>query len=347
MNVMLRKYSLSFIAVYSVMHYRKFGNTDLLVSEIGFGAWAIGGGAMIGNAAIGWGDVDDAISIKAIHAALEAGINFFDTADIYGLGHSEDILGKTIGANKDITIATKVGNVSRNDQFTFDYSKEYILKACESSLKRLKRDVIDYYQLHTARIQHLENGECIEAMQQLQQEGKIRYWGISLNTFDPLPEAEFFIRNKIGSGFQLVLNLLNQKALPLLRSSAENGYGVIVRMALQFGLLTGKFDKVASFSSNDHRKNRLTKEVIDTSNNALASVWALCEKYNCNKTQLSLSYLLSYPEVSTIIAGIRTAEQVHSNTTGLFKLEKTDMEMIEGLGETYFVSVMKLIQQQG
>lgn len=329
------------------MQYRKFGNTDLLVSEIGFGAWAIGGGAMIGSTAIGWGDVDDAVSIKAIHAALDAGINFFDTADIYGLGHSEDILGKTIGDKKDIIIATKVGNVSRNNQFTFDYSKKYILEACEASLKRLKREVIDYYQLHTARLQHLENGECIEAMQQLQQQGKIRYWGISLNTFDPLPEADFFINNKIGNGFQLVLNLLNQKALPLLKRSTENGYGVIVRMALQFGLLTGKFDNSAEFSSNDHRKNRLTREVIDTSNRALEPVWDLCKKYNCTKTQLALSYLLSYPEVSTIIAGIRNEEQVKLNTTGLFQLAKTDMEMIESLGERDFVSVMKLIQLQG
>jgi len=329
------------------MQYRKFGNTDLLVSEIGFGAWAIGGGAMIGNTAIGWGDADDTISIKAIYAALDAGINFFDTADIYGLGHSENILGKTIGEKKNIIIATKVGNVSRNDEFTIDYSKKYILEASEASLKRLKRDVIDHYQLHSARMQHLEDGECIEAMQQLQQQGKIRYWGISLNTFDPLPEADFFIEHKIGNGFQLVLNLLNQKSLPLLKQSAENGYGIIVRMALQFGLLTGKFDKDANFSSNDHRKNRLTKEVINTSNNALNPVWALCEKYKCNKTQLALSYLLSYPEVSTIIAGIRTSEQVHLNTTGLFQLEKKDMEIIEKLGKTDFVSVMKLIQQQG
>lgn len=329
------------------MRYRKFGNTDLLVSEIGFGAWAIGGGAMIGNTAIGWGDADDDVSIEAIDNAIDAGINFFDTADIYGLGHSEDILGATIGDKKEMIIATKVGNVSRNDQFTVDYSKKYILAACEASLNRLKREVIDYYQLHSARIQHLQNGECIEAMQQLQDEGKIRYWGISLNTFDPLPEADFFTANHIGNGFQLVLNLLNQKALPLLKSSAENGYGVIVRMALQFGLLTGKFDKSTSFSSNDHRKNRLTKEVIDTSNNALSTVWALCEKYNCTKTQLALSYILSYPGVSTIIAGIRTAEQVQLNTTGLFQLEKTDMEMIEKLGATDFVPVMKLIQQQG
>ena len=329
------------------MLYRKFGNTDLVVSEIGFGTWAIGGGAMIGSTAIGWGDTDDDVSIKAIHTALDAGINFFDTADIYGLGHSEELLGKTIGNKKEVIIATKVGNVSRNDQFTIDYSKEYILSACEASLKRLKRNVIDYYQLHSARMQHLQQGECIAAMQQLEKQGKIKYWGISLNTFDPLPEADFFIQSKIGNGFQLVLNLLNQKTLPLLKRSAEDGYGVIVRMALQFGLLTGKFDKEANFSANDHRKNRLTKDVIDASNNALNPVWALCKKYNCNKTQLALSYILSYTEISTIIAGIRTAEQVQLNTTGLFQLDSNDRSVIEELGATDFVQVMDLIQKQG
>ena len=329
------------------MQYRKFGSTDLLVSEIGFGAWAIGGGAMIGNTAIGWGDADDGVSVKAIHAALDAGINFFDTADIYGLGHSEEILGNTIGNKKEMIVATKVGNVSRGEQFTVDYSKEYILKACDASLKKLKRNVIDYYQLHSARIIHLQNGECIDAMQQLQQQGKIRYWGISLNTFDPLPEAEFFIDKKIGNGFQLVLNLLNQKTLPLLKRSAEGGYGIIVRMALQFGLLTGKFDNEANFSANDHRKNRLTKDVIDASNNALIPVWALCKKYNCTKTQLALSYILSYPEVSTIIAGIRTAEQVQLNTTGLFHLDDDDRLLIEQLGATDFDQVMDIIKKQG
>ena len=329
------------------MQYRKFGSTDLLVSEIGFGAWAIGGGAMIGNTPIGWGDADDAVSEKAIYTALDAGINFFDTADIYGLGHSEEILGKTIGNKKEMIVATKVGNVSRNEQFTVDYSKEYMLKACDGSLKKLKRNVIDYYQLHSARTVHLQNGECIDAMQQLQQQGKIRYWGISLNTFDPLPEAAFFIDNKIGNGFQLVLNLLNQKTLSLLKQSSENGYGIIVRMALQFGLLTGKFDKDVNFATNDHRKNRLTKEVIDISNEALEPVWALCKKYNCGKTQLALSYILSYPEVSTIIAGIRTAEQVRLNTTGLFRLDNDDRVVIEQLGATDFVQVMDLIQKQG
>ena len=329
------------------MQYKKFGNTDLLVSEIGFGAWAIGGGAMIGNTAIGWGDADDEESKKAIYHSLDLGINFFDSADIYGLGHSEKILGETIGSIKEIIIASKVGNVSRNEQFTVDYSKEYILKACEASLRRLKRNEIDYYQLHSARMQHLQNGECIETLKQLQKEGKIRYWGLSLNTFDPAPEAEYLFEKDLGNGFQLVLNLLNQKALPLIKKAAKKGYGIIARMPLQFGLLTGKFDKGVSFSTNDHRKKRLTPEVITSANKALQPIWDLCEKYNCSKSQLALSYVLSYSEVSTIIAGIRTAEQVKLNTTGLFQLEKSDMEMIEKLGETEFIAVMKLIQQQG
>ena len=180
------------------MNYRKFGKTEMVVSEIGFGAWAIGGGAMIGETAIGWGDVDDKDSVKAIHAALDAGINFFDTADIYGLGHSENLLGKTLAKNKEAILATKGGNVSRNNEFTIDYSKEYLVSACEASLKRLKRDAIDYYQLHSAKVSHLENEECIAAMTLLQQQGKIRYWGLSLATFGPEAETEFLMEKKSG-----------------------------------------------------------------------------------------------------------------------------------------------------
>ena len=329
------------------MRYRKFGNTDLLVSEIGFGAWAIGGGAMIGNTAIGWGDANDTESKRAIHRSLELGINFFDTADIYGLGHSEKLIGEELSNKKDMIIATKVGNVSRDEQFAVDYSKEYILKACEASLKRLRRDTIDYYQLHSARVTHLQQGECLEAMELLQKQGKIRYWGISLNTFDPFPEAEFFINNKTGNGFQLVLNILNQKALAIIKNASLVGYGIIARMPLQFGLLTGKFDQGVSFSDNDHRKNRLTKEIVETANTALEPVWQLCKKYGINKTQLALSYILSYDEVSTIIPGIRTSAHAESNTTGLVRLEKADMELIEQLGAGRFRPVMEMIQKQG
>ena len=325
------------------MQYRQFGNTTLQVSEIGFGAWAIGGGAMIGNTAIGWGDADDRVSKQAIHRALDNGINFFDTADIYGLGHSEVLLGETIG-HKEVIIATKVGNISRNEQFTVDYSKQFIVQACEASLQRLRRNVIDYYQLHTARMTHLQQGACIEAMQLLQQQGKIRYWGLSLNTFEPNAEADYLLNRNLGSGFQLVFNIINQRALPLIKKAAEAGYGIIARMPLQFGLLTGKFDAGASFANTDHRKNRLTKEVIDASVQVLQPIWTLCKKYQLSKTQLALSYMLSYPEVSVIIPGIRTPEQANDNTKGLVRLSPEDRQLIEQLD---MEPLMQLIQQQG
>src|SRR5258705_10600858 len=155
------------------------------------------------------------------------------------------------------------------------------------------------------------------------------------------------MNKNMGNGFQLVLNILNQKALPVMKEAAAKGYGIIARMPLQFGLLTGKFDKDFSFSENDHRKNRLTKEIIDICAAALTPVWKLCKKYNCSKTQLALSYILSYPEVSTVIPGIRTAAQAESNTSGMVKLDQADIAFIEELGATDFIPVMKLIQQQG
>ncbi|MGZ3850555.1 MAG: aldo/keto reductase [Flavisolibacter sp.] len=328
------------------MQYRKFGTTDLMVSEIGFGAWAIGGNSMVGKTAIGWGPADDHTSKEAIHAALDAGINFFDTADIYGLGHSESLLGETL-ADQEVIIATKVGNVARNQEFSFDYSRAHIIHACEQSLKRLGREVIDYYQLHTARLPHLKEGECVAAMQELQKQGKIRYWGISLNTFAPQPEAAYFLENGLGNGFQLVLNIMNQRALDLLKPASEKGYGIIARMPLQFGLLTGKFTAATRFDVSDHRYNRLTPALIAEANRSLAPVWSLCEKYQVTKTQLALSYILSYSEVSTVIPGIRTKEQVQGNTTGLTTLSEADVQLIEAEGRTGLRTLMDSIEKLG
>ena len=329
------------------MRYRKFGQTDMLVSETGFGAWAIGGGARVGETAIGWGDADDSVSQKAIHAALDAGINFFDTADIYGLGHSETLLGRVIGHKKDIIIASKGGNVAREELFTTDYTKAYLVKACEDSLRRLRRDSIDYYQLHTARLASLQDGACVEAMELLQQQGKIRYWGLSLNTFDPLPEAEYLLEQKKGYGFQLVLNVINQRALPLLKKAATAGYGIIARMPLQFGLLTGKFDDGAFFPENDHRKNRLTKDVIEATLKNLAPIWEGCKKYHCSKTELAMSYILSYPEISVVIPGIRTAAQARENAKPVFTPDKDDRLFIEQAGQAGLAGLLELIQKKG
>jgi len=329
------------------MQYRKFGNTELMVSEIGFGAWAIGGNAKVGDTPIGWGTVDDKVSKKAISAAIEAGINFFDTADFYGLGHSEKVLGETL-KNKDVIIATKVGHRNIDEKIVLDYSKQYIVKACEESLKRLRRDAIDYYQLHSARMQHLEQGECIEAMELLKQQGKVRYWGLSLNTFYPDAEANYLMDRKTGDGFQLVFNLINQKAIGIIRRAAEKGYGVIARMPLQFGLLTGKFSSDTRFAKDDHRSFRLTTEIIQKVLNILESkAWPLAQREQLTKTQLALSFILSFQEISTIIPGIRTPEHVLQNTTGLKILKKETVEFLQLLSDTDWKAVLELMEKQG
>jgi len=330
------------------MKYRKFGNTDLLVSEIGFGAWAIGGNAMVGDTPIGWGKADDSTSIAAIRKSRECGINFFDTADFYGLGHSEELLGKELGGDPEVYFATKVGHRDINGSIQFDYTKDYILQACELSLKRLNRDHIDYYQLHTARMKHFESEQLVEAMQQLQQEGKIRYWGLSLNTFYPEPEANFLMNNNLGNGFQLVFNIINQRAKTIMQTAHENGYGVIARMPLQFGLLTGKFAGDAIFTPDDHRSFRFNKDILINSLAALEKlVWPLCQKYGINKTSLALSYILSYEAVSTVIPGIRTAQHAIDNTTNIIQLDKADVTLIEQAFDTHFAAVVDLMELQG
>ena len=331
------------------MQYRQFGNTDLQVSEIGFGSWAIGGAAKVGGVAIGWGESDDKVSIKAIEAAVDAGINFFDTADFYGLGHAETLLGEVLGKKKDILIASKVGQkVGDDGKIQIDYSKKHIIHSCELSLKRLRRDSIDFHHLHVARMPHLENGECIEAMQQLQKEGKIRYWGISLITFNPFPEADYFFKHHIGHGFQLVFNLINQKALPILSQAAANGYGVIARMPLQFGLLSGKIQPDTTFTKDDHRSYRLVPHIIEATLHVLKDkVWPLYEKYNTTAAGLALSYILSYPEISTVIPGIRTPAHVALNTQHLVKLEEQDKLFLQSLYESHWLPVMDLMEKQG
>ncbi|MFL5740451.1 MAG: aldo/keto reductase [Flavisolibacter sp.] len=330
------------------MQYRKFGRTDLMVSEIGFGAWAIGGGAKVGETAIGWGKADDALSEKAIHAALDAGINFFDTADFYGLGHSETLLGRTLTGKPDSLIASKVGHRSIGDQIVLDYSKEYIIQACEESLKRLQREAIDYYQLHSARIKHLEQGDCIEAMDLLKQQGKIRYWGLSLNTFQPQPEGEFLMQNHAGDGFQLVFNVINQRADELISQASEQGYGIIARMPLQFGLLTGKFSSNTKFSEDDHRSFRLTPTIMRKSIEVLEEkVWPIAQSGRMTKTELALRFILTHPGVSTVIAGIRTPEHVASNTSNTSKLQDIHYRYLRSLAGQDWKPIMELMEKQG
>ncbi len=330
------------------MEYRKFGNTDLKVSAVGFGAWGIGGAAMAGSIPIGWGQVDARTSIDALKKAMDQGINFFDTADFYGLGVSETLIGKTLGSNKEMIIASKVGHRLDDQQKIFvDYSKAYIFEACEESLKRLKRDHIDFYQLHTAKASHLQQGECIEAMETLKTQGKIRYWGLSLNTYKPAEEANFMLENQLGDGLQLVFNIINQRALGVFRKAAKAGYGVIARMPLQFGLLTGKFNKNTTFDKDDHRSFRLTPEILKFAHDQLIPVWPLTEQYGISKTTLSLSYILSYPEISTVIPGIKSPEQVVANTEGIIKLKSSDLEWLEQMFNQSLYRVVDMMENAG
>ena len=318
------------------MNYRKFGKTDLSVSEIGFGAWGIGGPAMVGDVAIGWGDVDDKTSIKALNRSYDLGINFYDTADFYGFGHSEELIGNVFGNRDDVIIASKVGHRVEDEKILLDYTKKHILKSCEESLKRLKRDKIDYYQLHSAKLEHLQNGECIEAMEQLKSEGKIKYWGISLNTFNPYPEAEYLIERNLAEGFQLVLNIINQRSLTLIESAYQKGYGVIARIPLQFGLLTGKFNKETTFNKNDHRHFRLPPEFLTRLLEAINEVWAIAEKYNVDKTTFALSFIMNHTGVSTVIPGIKTPEQAEKNTKPIVTISEDDMNFIHQLFDKKF-----------
>ncbi|MFN7274738.1 MAG: aldo/keto reductase, partial [Bacteroidota bacterium] len=229
-----------------------------------------------------------------------------------------------------------------------DYSKQYIIEACEKSLQRLKRDTIDFHQLHVARLSHLQQGECIEAMQLLQQQGKIRYWGISLITFDPFPEADFMFDHSFGDGFQLVFNIINQRALPIILRAGEAGFGVIARMPLQFGLLTGKMSATSQFPPDDHRSRRLVPELITATQEILHDkVMPLTEKYQTNLAGLALSFILSFPEVSVVIPGIRTPEQVAGNTAHLVKLEEADTKYLASLYEGSWQPVMQLMEKIG
>lgn len=319
-----------------------------MVSEVGFGAWAIGGAAMAGKIPIGWGDTDSEVSERALSRAFDLGVNFFDTADFYGLGYSEELIGKVFGSEPNVLVASKVGHRLGKDQSIYlDYTKEYILEACEKSLQRLKRESIDYYQLHAAKLDHLKQGDCIQAMEQLKAQGKIRYWGLSVNTFKPEQEGDYLIDHALGDGLQCVLNIINQKSLGLIKRAAQHGYGIIARMPLQFGLLTGKFSKNARFENTDHRSFRFNDRILTESLDHLTGIWPLCEKYGIDKTTLALSYILSYDQVSTVIPGIRTPQHAEQNTANLVKLDDVDMELIENIYRDKFSAVVDLMELQG
>jgi aryl-alcohol dehydrogenase-like predicted oxidoreductase len=185
-------------------------------------------------------------------------------------------------------------------------------------------------------------------MELLQQQGKIRYWGQSLITFSPEPEADFLIDAGKGHGFQLVLNLINQLAVPVMQNAADRGYGIIARMPLQFGLLSGKIKPSDIFPPDDHRSKRLTPAIIQNTLDVLRTEMVpVAKQYNTTLAGLALSFILGFKEVSTVIPGIRTPEQVHMNTKHLVKLSQTDHAYLASLYEVKWKPVLEMIRLQG
>jgi len=168
------------------MQYRILGTTGIRVSEIGFGAWAIGGTAEASGMPLGWGKSSDDDSLAAIRRARELGVTFFDTADSYGFGRSESLLGIVLSRRRqDAVIATKVGVVrTSSGELRKYFSKQHIFHAVAGSLKRLRSDYIHVCQLHNPTLDHLHRGEIQEAMEQLQDAGKIRFWAVSISAID-------------------------------------------------------------------------------------------------------------------------------------------------------------------
>lgn len=297
------------------MHYRKLGNTDIQVSEIGFGAWAIGGASEASGTPFGWGRTNDDDSLAAIRRARELGVTLFDTADSYGFGRSESLLGIVLSrVRQEVVIATKVGVVRDMDgRLRKDFSREHISHAIDGSLKRLRTDYIDLYQLHNPTIDDLRRDDLHEAMNRLQEVGKIRYWGVSISTPE---EGLEIVRNSWGYALQVLYNVLNQApAEELFPLAKEKGYGIIARVPLASGLLSGKFRTDTVFGQDDVRQNFLTpkrlEEVIPRIDEAKSIIGGTARSL----AEGALRFVLASDAVSSVIPGAKNVRQVEMNAS--------------------------------
>ena len=301
------------------MQYTKLGKRGPKVSTIGFGAWAIGG--------MNWGKTDDNVSKKAIHAALDQGVTLIDTADVYGFGHSEDLIAEVIKerGKGDIIIATKAGNdfyfASPEDDDGYgairqNYDPKYLVYAAEQSLKRLNVDALDILQLHSPDLEKLERDEPWDALRKLKKDGKIRHAGFSIQSFKDTEQAHLLDRHHdIIDCIQVRYNLLEREAENELFSTAlKYGIGVIVRIPILFGFLAGKFDINSTFSEDDHRSMNLSRTKLKNYLQQLKAIQPLYDKYrNQTMSQVSLRFCISHPACHVAIPGAKTMEQVSDN----------------------------------
>lgn len=304
------------------MEYRTLGSTALKVSVIGFGAWAIGG--------MGWGSVDDAESLRALQAALDEGVNFIDTADAYGEGHSEALVSKVIHGHRDqVIIATKMGNDFYHHPRRKNFSPDYVNYAVEQSLRRLATDYIDVYQLHNPSLDVIREGAVFEALDRVKEAGKIRHWGVSIG---PPSEGLAVLQNTRPATLQLVYNLIHRDPEEsLFPQCQQQNIGVIARVPLASGLLTGKFDATTRFAPDDHR-SRWSPETMHANLERVEQLRFLAHERTM--AQAALWFAIQQPVVSVVIPGAKTVKQVQENVRTLEtpRLSPSELAQVSQLG---------------
>ncbi len=301
------------------MKYRNLGLKGPKISTVGFGSWGISGRD--------WGKTDDNNSRKAIHAAIDAGINFIDTADVYGFGHSEELIRQVLDERPDkdkIVIASKAGNnfypfieqAGKDIPVNNDYSVKHLEFAVEQSLKRLNVEKLDILQLHSPGPEILEQDEVWIALEKLKATGKIIHCGWSVQSFQETAQAHILERHHdLIEVIQVRYNLLERKAEDVLFPMAlKYGTGVIVRIPLLFGLLTGKFRPASTFGEGDHRRFNLSPEKLSSYLEDFKGYQPVFDKYpRYSPAQLSLRFCISHPACHVVIPGGKTREQVQEN----------------------------------
>ncbi|MCG5102477.1 aldo/keto reductase [Oceanobacillus alkalisoli] len=298
------------------MIYKQLGNTNLNISTLSFGTWAIGGA---------WGKVNDTEALKGLDRAMDAGVNFFDTADVYGDGHAEELLAKaTKGKETEIHIASKFcrsGDISDPQ----NYSREQVSIYLDNTLRRLNRDTLDLYQIHCPPLEILKDGSVFEVLEKLKEEGKIRYYGVSVETVE---EGLYVLENSNASALQVIFNIFRQKPLEeLFPKAMEKGVGILARVPLASGLLTGKFSKDATFEEDDHRhfnKQGQSFNIGETFAGIefekgvdLSRQLEWIAKGRGNMTQAALKWILEQEAVTSVIPGFRNVKQVEDNLGAL------------------------------
>jgi len=294
------------------VHARRLGKTNYEVSEIGFGAWAIGGA---------WGETDDAESMAALNAAVDAGVTFVDTADVYGDGRSERLIATLLRDRSErLVVATKFGRRAPKQELT-QYSYANLRGWLERSLKNLGVDAVDLVQLHCPPWDAYYAPEMFEACDRLVDEGLMRAYGVSV---EKVEEALKAIEYPNVATVQIIFNIFRQRPAELFFEQARlRDVGVIVRVPLASGLLTGKFGRDTVFAADDHRTFNRHGEQFDAGETfsgvdyemgleVVEQLRALVPE-GATLAQLALRWILGFEAVSTIIPGAKTAEQARAN----------------------------------